>query len=87
MSSAHRRIARERALKSALAADRATAVVVDADEGAPPGGLVTIAVVSDVKGLLDARLRGLHGDVIDALVELVVDLLDEEGVHGEGQDR
>ena len=63
------------------------AVVVDADEAALPEGPVTIAVVSDVKGLLDARSRGLHGDVIDALVELVVELLDEEGVHGEGQDR
>lgn len=90
MSSARRKISRERARKPDPAEERATAVVVEENEdaaAASTGGSVTISIVSDVAGLLDARSRGFHGDVIDALVELVVGLLDEERAHGEGQDR
>lgn len=50
-------------------------------------GMVTISVVHDLSKVLDAKSTHLHGDAIDALVDLVVELLDEESGHGEDQDR
>lgn len=64
-----------------------TAVVVDEarDRDVNEIGTITISVVSDLTRLLDARSTRLHGDVIDAVVDLAVDLLDEETRHGQGQ--
>jgi hypothetical protein len=47
-------------------------------------GTVTISVIHDLSTVLDAKSTRLHGDVIDAVVALVVELLDEETAHGEG---
>jgi hypothetical protein len=60
------------------------------EEGAgdsSPTAPVTIAVVPDPSKLLDERSAGLHLDVVDLLVELVVELVDEEGPDGEGEHR
>lgn len=85
MSSARRKIS-VKPPRGDLDADRATAVVVDENLGAVSSGSVRVSIVSDLAQRLGAR-QPLHGDVIDALVELVVELLDEESAHGEGQDR
>ncbi|MDB4954447.1 MAG: hypothetical protein JWO36_2016 [Myxococcales bacterium] len=47
---------------------------------------VTIARVVDRAKLLDERSRRIHGDVIDALVDLVV-ALEEESADDEGENR
>ena len=67
-------------------ATRPKVVLVEDRREAQPGA-VTISVVPDLSNVLDARSKRLHGDVLDALVDLVVELLDEETGHGEGQDR
>ena len=69
--------------------ERPTVTLVDEDpqREASKIGRVTICVVHDLSKVLDAKSTRLHGDVIDALVDLVVELLDEETGHGEGQDR
>lgn len=73
--------------KPTLAAERPMVAVVDEDRYEVSGrGTVTISVVPNLSKLLDGRSTRLHGDVIDALVDLVVELLDEEPLHGEGQD-
>lgn len=48
-----------------------------ADDGVctPP---VLIARVDDPSKLLDGRTHHLHGDVVDALAELVIELLDRQ---------
>jgi hypothetical protein len=48
---------------------------------------VVISIVPDLPKLLDARSTRLHGDVIDALVDLVVELVDQEANSDEGQSR
>jgi hypothetical protein len=45
---------------------------------------VTIAIVRDPARLLYERSVGLHSDVLDALVDLVVELVDEDEVDGPG---
>ncbi len=63
-------------------------VLVDEDPQRRASGIgtLTISVVPDPSNVLDARSTRLHGDVIDALVDLVVELLDKETGHGEDQD-
>lgn len=47
---------------------------------------VTISVVIDPHKLLAERSAALHGDVIDALVALVIELVEEERDDAEGDD-
>ncbi len=54
----------------------------DGSRGAPRS--VAISVVEDPAKLLAERSPKLHGDVVDALVDLVVALLDEEDRRDEG---
>lgn len=74
-----------------LGAQNADPVVVLLDEAAPEGdgvasrpSAVTIAVVPDPARLLDERSRRIHGDVLDALVDLVVELIDKDEADGSG---
>jgi hypothetical protein len=55
-----------------------------AETHGPPLGpsAVTIAVVPDPARLLHERSPGIHSDVLDALVDLVVKLIDEDEVDG-----
>lgn len=48
---------------------------------------VAIERVVDLRTLLDRRSFAPHGDVIDALTALVVELLDEESADDEGENR
>lgn len=66
-------------------------LVVLLDEAAPEGNggpstpsAVTIAIVPDPAKLLDERSPRIHGDVLDALVDLVVELIDKDAVDGSG---
>lgn len=71
--------------KHDLSTERPRVVLVDEDQRKASSGTVTISVVSDLSKVLDARSTRLHGDVIDALVDLVVELLDGGPRHGEDQ--
>jgi len=54
-------------------------------EAAPtPESAVYIAVVSDPAKLAAERALGLHSDAVDALVDLIVELVDSEGTDGSG---
>lgn len=52
------------------------------ERGAPNAGVV-IRVVDDPAMLLDDARYRLHGDVIDALADLVVMMLDQEAARNE----
>lgn len=52
------------------------------ERGAPHAG-VLIRVVADPEALLDGARYRLHGDVIDALADLVVMMLDQEAARND----
>lgn len=74
--------------KHAPRAEPPTVALVEEEQDAlHKCGKVTISVVHDLSKVLDAKSTRLHGDILDAVVELVVELLDEEIARGEAQDR
>jgi len=52
------------------------------ERGAPDTGVI-LRVVADPGALLDGARYRLHGDVIDALADLVVTMLDQEAARND----
>lgn len=72
-------------MKARSGPSSARAAVIEESGGARPSGRgVAISHVADPSKLLASGSRRLHGDVVDALVDLVVALLDEEAPPDEG---
>ena len=54
----------------------------DGEERSSPASAVYIAVVTDPAKLAAERSLGVHTDVVDALVDLMIELVDNEGTDG-----
>ena len=65
-------------MKTRRAAEPRTVLIEERESPHGTPREVAISVAVDVSKLLAGGSRRLHGDVVDALVDLVVSLLDED---------